>query len=60
MEKGLLLCHYVDKCSPETTAGSGETHSEESSGCHQEPEDEAGFHEVKNDFKLPPGIVPEP
>eukprot|EP00975_Prorocentrum_lima_P063360 12891048-Prorocentrum_lima.AAC.1 len=46
-------------CPHETTAGSGETRSEESSGSHQEPEDGAGFFDVKNDIKLPPGIVPE-
>eukprot|EP00975_Prorocentrum_lima_P013823 2936949-Prorocentrum_lima.AAC.1 len=50
----------VDKCSHETSAGSGETHSEESRGSNQEPEDVASFFDVKNDFKLPPGIAPEP
>eukprot|EP00975_Prorocentrum_lima_P011843 2521413-Prorocentrum_lima.AAC.1 len=50
----------VVPCSHETTAGSGETHSEESSGSHQEPEEDAGFFDVKNAFKPPPGIVLEP
>eukprot|EP00975_Prorocentrum_lima_P068096 12918711-Prorocentrum_lima.AAC.1 len=31
----------------------GETHSAELSGSHQEREDEAGFFDVKTDFKLP-------
>eukprot|EP00975_Prorocentrum_lima_P013130 2788198-Prorocentrum_lima.AAC.1 len=30
------------------------------SGSHQEPDDDAGFFAVTNDFKLPPGIVPQP
>eukprot|EP00975_Prorocentrum_lima_P008398 1794432-Prorocentrum_lima.AAC.1 len=31
----------VEQCSHETIAGPGQTHSEESSGSHQEPEDDA-------------------
>eukprot|EP00975_Prorocentrum_lima_P002170 470510-Prorocentrum_lima.AAC.1 len=51
----------VEKCSYETIAGSRETHSGKSSGSHHEPEeDDAGFFVAKNDFKQPPGIVPEP
>eukprot|EP00975_Prorocentrum_lima_P032980 6923686-Prorocentrum_lima.AAC.1 len=33
----------VEKCSHETTAGPGETHSESSSWSHEDPEDEANF-----------------
>eukprot|EP00975_Prorocentrum_lima_P063631 12892687-Prorocentrum_lima.AAC.1 len=49
-----------EQCSHDTIAGSGETHSEGSSGSHQEPNDDADFFDAKNDCKPPPGIVPEP
>eukprot|EP00975_Prorocentrum_lima_P071476 12937912-Prorocentrum_lima.AAC.1 len=42
----------VEKCSHETTAGSGETLAEESSGSHQEPEDGAGFFDVKKRLQI--------
>eukprot|EP00975_Prorocentrum_lima_P068679 12922003-Prorocentrum_lima.AAC.1 len=53
----------AEKCSHETASRSGETHSEESSGRHQEPEEndavpEPGFYDVMNNFK-PPVQEPE-
>eukprot|EP00975_Prorocentrum_lima_P057734 12107771-Prorocentrum_lima.AAC.1 len=50
----------MDRCSHETSAGSGEAQFVESSGDHQEDGTDEGFFDVKNDSKLPPGTVPYP
>eukprot|EP00975_Prorocentrum_lima_P061584 12880763-Prorocentrum_lima.AAC.1 len=61
MERGRLQLHCMWRnVHMQQLQDHGETHSEESSGSHQEPEEDAGFYDVNNDFKLPLGIVPEP
>eukprot|EP00975_Prorocentrum_lima_P059640 12505988-Prorocentrum_lima.AAC.1 len=50
----------IETCSHETTAGSRETDSAELCGSQHGPNDDVEFFDVRNDFKLPSGIVPEP